>query len=184
MFRLVLTSLCFLYASLIFASSTESEDEFQWSVDKFDAGTVIASTPGYVMYGDKLRVRVVSGGCDYGQLWTSIYTIPPKGTDPAVFKNKKVTARFMGQKMEFPVMHAGEFLLGYLVMLDMGVYELDTLSRILSSEEELKMDYLDSVEFKSKDYLDIPFNSWSTKGLGRAIKKAAKECSLLNTQIG
>jgi len=184
MFRLVLTAFFFLFTSSVFAADTDGADEYYWSVDQFDASTVMASTPGYVMHGDKLRIRLVNGGCEYAQLWTSIYTIPPNGTDPAVFVNKKVTASFMGQKMEFPIMHAGKFILGYLVMLDMGVYELDTLSRILSSEEELKMDYLDSVEFKSKEYLDIPFNSWSTKGLGQAVKKAAEECRLLNTQMG
>lgn len=173
---------------LLSAASADSfsgtGDEYVWSVEQFDPATVIASTPGITMYGDKLRIRLVKGGCDYGQLWTSVYTMPSEGVDETTFINKKVSARFMGQQMTFPVMYAGKFILGYLVMLDMGVYDLGQLGEILSRKPELKMEYLDSADFKSTELFDIPSNSWSTKKLTQAVKQATHQCHLLETQKG
>jgi len=50
----------------------------------------------------------------------------------------------MGQKLSLPVIHAGKFILGYLVMLDMGVYDLNRLAVILSRADELSINYLSS----------------------------------------
>jgi len=175
----------FLLLSTVSADSPSGiDDEYAWSVEQFDSTTVIASIPGITMHGDKLRIRVVKGGCGYGQLWTSVYTMPSEGVDENTFINKKVSARFMGQKMTFPVMHAGKFILGYLVMLDMGVYDLDQLGEILSREAELKMEYVDSADFKSTELFDIPFNSWSTNKLTQAVKEASNQCHLLETRKG
>ena len=168
-----------LISNVSATSDGNPDDEYVWSVKRFDASTVIASTPGITMHGDKLRIRLVKGGCDYGQLWTSVYTIPSEGVDETTFINKNVSARFMGQQMTFPVMYAGKFILGYLVMLDMGVYDLGQLGEILSRKPELKMEYLDSADFKSTEFFDIPSNSWSTKNLTQAIQEASSQCHQL-----
>lgn len=173
-----------LISNVSAASDGNPDDEYVWSVKRFDASTVIASTPGFAMHGDKLRIRLVKGGCDYGQLWTSVLTMPFEGVDETTFINKNVSARFMGQQMTFPVMYTGKFIFGYLVMLDMGVYDLGQLGEVLSRKSELKMEYLDSADFKSTELFDTPFNSWSTKNLTQAVKDASHQCHLLETRKG
>ena len=175
----LLFSLMLGYSSVAF-----SEDEYIWTVEKYDPTTLIVSTPGITMYGDKLRIRIVKDGCEYGQLWTSVYTMPGEGVDESTFVGKKVAAEFMGQKLSLPVFHAGEFILGYLVMLNLGVYELNQLTKILSTTDELNINYLDSNEFEAKKYFDIPFNSWSTNGLRVAVNDAISQCRALDTAIG
>ena len=173
-----------LFSLMAYSSVALSEDEYIWTVEKYDPTTLMVSTPGITMHGDKLRIRIVKDGCDYGQLWTSVYTMPGEGVDESTFVGKKVAVEFMGQKLSLPVIHAGKFILGYLVMLDMGVYDLNRLTGILSSTDELSINYLNSSQFKAKEYFDIPFNSWSTNGLGEAIKEASTQCRSLKSAVG
>ena len=175
----------FLFSLMLgYSSVAFSEDEYIWTVEKYDPTTLMVSTPGITMHGDKLRIRIVKDGCDYGQLWTSVYTMPGEGVNESTFVGKKVAVEFMGQKLSLPVIHAGKFIIGYLVMLDMGVYDLNRLTEILSSADELTINYLDSNEFKAKKYFDIPFNSWSTNGLSVAVNDAMRQCNALDTAIG
>ena len=173
-----------LFSLMAYSSVALSEDEYIWTVEKYDPTTLMVSTPGITMHGDKLRIRIVKDGCDYGQLWTSVYTMPGEGVDESTFVGKKVAVEFMGQKLSLPVIHAGKFILGYLVMLDMGVYDLNRLTGILSSTDELSINYLNSSQFKAKEYFDIPFNSWSTNGLEEAIKEASTQCRSLKSAVG
>ena len=173
-----------LFSLLGYSSVAVAEDEYIWTVEKYDPTTLMVSTPGITMHGDKLRIRIVKDGCDYGQLWTSVYTMPGEGVDESTFVGKKVAVEFMGQKLSLPVIHAGKFILGYLVMLDMGVYDLNRLTGILSSTDELSINYLNSSQFKAKEYFDIPFNSWSTNGLEEAIKEASTQCRSLKSAVG
>ena len=173
-----------LFSLLGYSSAALSEDEYIWTVEKYDPTTLMVSTPGITMHGDKLRIRIVKDGCDYGQLWTSVYTMPGEAVDESTFVGKKVAVEFMGQKLSLPVIHAGKFILGYLVMLDMGVYDLNRLTGILSSTDELSINYLDSNQFKAKEYFDIPFNSWSTNGLKKAVNNAIGQCRALESAIG
>ena len=173
-----------LFSLLGYSSVAVAEDEYIWTVEKYAPATLMVSTPGITMHGDKLRIRIVKDGCDYGQLWTSVYTMPGEGVDESTFVGKKVAVEFMGQKLSLPVIHAGKFILGYLVMLDMGVYDLNRLTGILSSTDELSINYLNSSQFKAKEYFDIPFNSWSTNGLEEAIKEASTQCRSLKSAVG
>ena len=173
-----------LFSLLGYSSVAVAEDEYRWTVEKYDPTTIMVSTPGITMHGDKLRIRIVKDGCNYGQLWTSVYTMPGEGVDESTFVEKKVAVEFMGQKLSLPVIHAGKFILGYLVMLDMGVYDLNRLTGILSSTDELSINYLNSNQFKAKEYFDIPFNSWSTNGLKMAVDNAIGQCRALESAIG
>jgi len=176
---ILLFILSFGYSSVVF-----SDDEYIWTVEKYDPITLMVSTPGITSHGDKLRIRIMRGGCDYGQLWTSVYTMPGEGVDESTFIGKKVAVEFMGQKLSLPVIHAGKFILGYLVMLDMGVYDLNRLTKILTNTDELNINYLDSNEFEAKKYFDVPFNSWSTNGIQAAIKSASQRCKKLESKFG
>ena len=179
----LVASLLFIL-SLGYSSVVFSDNEYVWTVEKYDPITLMVSTPGITSHGDKLRIRIAKGGCDYGQLWTSVYTMPGEGVYESAFVGKKVAAEFMDQKLSLPVIHAGKFILGYLVMLDMGVYDLNRLTEILTNTDELTINYLDSNEFKAKKYFDIPFNSWSTNGLKKAVNNAVSQCRELSTAIG
>jgi len=159
-------------------------NDYSWTHRQFDESTIIASTPGITMFGDQLRIRIIKDSCDYGNLWTSVYTIPDETVSAKTFEGKKVSSTFMGEKLSLPVIHAGKFILGYLVMLDMGVYKLDTLVEILSKHEVLEITYQDSSDFKSSNYFDIPFNSWSTLNLKDTVTKASQECKSLTSGLG
>ena len=179
----LVASLLFIL-SLGYSSVVFSDNEYVWTVEKYDPITLMVSTPGITSHGDKLRIRIMRGGCDYGQLWTSVYTMPGEGVDESTFIGKKVAVEFMGQKLSLPVIHAGKFILGYLVMLDMGVYDLNRLTEILTNTDELNINYLDSNEFEAKKYFDVPFNSWSTNGIQAAIKSASQRCKKLESKFG
>jgi len=173
------------YFNLAYSDQVENDpNDYAWTYSQFDESMIMASTPGITMFGDKLRIRLVKDGCDYGNLWTSVYTIPDDRVSAETFEGKMVSAIFMGKKLSLPVIHAGKFILGYLVMLDMGVYKLDTLVEILSKHEVLEITYQDSREFKSSKYFDIPFNSWSTLNLKDTVRKASQECKSLTSGFG
>jgi len=183
--KLLVFLLLFCQFSLVHSDQIENDpNDYAWSYSQFDESMIMASTPGITMFGDKLRIRLVKDGCDYGNLWTSVYTIPDDRVSAETFEGKMVSAIFMGEKLSLPVIHAGKFILGYLVMLDMGVYKLDTLVEILSKHEVLEITYQDSSEFKSSEYFDIPFNSWSTLNLKDTIIKASQECKSLTSGLG
>ena len=173
------------YFNLAYSDQVENDpNDYAWTYSQFDESMIMASTPGITMFGDKLRIRLVKDGCDYGNLWTSVYTIPDDTVSAETFEGKTVSAIFMGEKLSLPVIHAGKFILGYLVMLDMGIYKLDTLVEILSKHEVLEITYQDSSEFKSSEYFDIPFNSWSTLNLKDTVRKASQECKSLTSGLG
>jgi len=173
------------YFNLAYSDQVENDpNDYAWTYSQFDESMIMASTPGITMFGDKLRIRLVKDGCDYGNLWTSVYTIPDDRVSAETFEGKMVSAIFMGEKLSLPVIHAGKFILGYLVMLDMGIYKLDTLVEILSKHEVLEITYQDSSEFKSSEYFDIPFNSWSTLNLKDTVRKASQECKSLTSGLG
>jgi hypothetical protein len=61
----------------------------------------------------------------------------------------------------------------------MGWGGIDELKEILSGENPLVIEYVDSDEVKITDYFDIPQNSWSNDGVSDALDRAAEMCGKL-----
>ena len=92
----LVASLLFIL-SLGYSSVVFSDNEYVWTVEKYDPITLMVSTPGITSHGDKLRIRIMRGGCDYGQLWTSVYTMPEEGVDESTFIGKKVAVLMLSR---------------------------------------------------------------------------------------
>ena len=51
----------------------------------------------------------------------------------------------------------------------MGWASVDELKKLLSKENPISIEYVDSSEIKITDYFDITQNSWSNKGVSDAL---------------
>ena len=77
------------------------------------------------------------------------------------------------------VVYASPFLMGHRATIDMGWGGIDELKEILSGENPLVIEYVDSDEVKITDYFDITQNSWSNDGVSNALDRAVDMCKQL-----
>ncbi len=145
---------------------------------------VIASVNGKITHGDRLRIKIPivdDSWCDSGQLFTTFYTTI---NNPSIeeLKGKTIlgTARYkkvnpITEKINFRVAISIKSMLGDLVFLDMGTYDIDFLKR-LKKMEQLTIELQDGVEIKVSDYFDIPKNTFVMDGVNNALDRARAEC--------
>ena len=155
----------------------ESVDE-KWVVNYITENSVHATVNGQVTHGDGLHVRLVKGHCDKGNLLTFVYTY---SNHPEIeqLKGSYVTTKFNGGEVIVKVVYASKFLMGHRATIDMGWGGIDELKEILSGENPLVIEYVDSDEVKITDYFDIAQNSWSNDGVSDALDRAVKICGQL-----
>jgi hypothetical protein len=155
----------------------ESVDE-KWVVNYITENAVHATVNGQVTHGDGLHVRLVKGHCDKGNLLTFVYTY---SNHPKIeqLKGSYVTTKFNGGEVIVKVVYASKFLMGHRATIDMGWGGIDELKDILSRDNPLVIEYVDSDEVKITDYFDIPQNSWSNDGVSDALDRAAEMCRKL-----
>ena len=155
----------------------ESVDD-KWVVNYITENSVHATVNGQVTHGDGLHVRLVKGHCDKGNLLTFVYTY---SNHPEIeqLKGSYVTTKFNGGEVIVKVVHASPFLMGHRATIDMGWGGIDELEAILSGENPLVIEYVDSDEVKITDYFDIPQNSWSNDGVSDALDRATEMCKQL-----
>jgi hypothetical protein len=155
----------------------ESVDE-KWVVNYITENSVHATVNGQVTHGDGLHVRLVKGHCDKGNLLTFVYTY---SNHPKIeqLKGSYVTTKFNGGEVIVKVVYASKFLMGHRATIDMGWGGIDELKDILSRDNPLVIEYVDSDEVKITDYFDIPQNSWSNDGVSDALDRAAEMCRKL-----
>ena len=155
----------------------ESVDE-KWVVNYITENSVHATVNGQVTHGDGLHVRLVKGHCDKGNLLTFVYTY---ANHPKIeqLKGSYVTTKFNGGEVIVKVVYASKFLMGHRATIDMGWGGIDELKEILSGENPLVIEYVDSDEVKITDFFDIQQNSWSNDGVSDALDRAAEMCRKL-----
>ena len=155
----------------------ESVDD-KWVVNYITENSVHATVNGQVTHSDGLHVRLVKGHCDKGNLLTFVYTY---SNHPKIeqLKGSYVTTKFNGGEVIVKVVHASPFLMGHRATIDMGWGGIDELRAILSVENPLVIEYVDSDEVKITDYFDIAQNSWSNDGVVDALDRAAEMCGNL-----
>ena len=155
----------------------ESVDE-KWVVNFITENSIHATVNGQVTHGDGLHVRLVKGHCDKGNLLTFVYTY---SNHPEIeqLKGSYVTTKFNGGEVIVKVVYASKFLMGHRATIDMGWGGIDELKEILSGENPLVIEYVDSDEVKITDYFDIPQNSWSNDGVVDALDRGAEMCRKL-----
>ena len=69
--------------------------------------------------------------------------------------------------------------MGHRATIDMGWARVDELKKVLSKENPIRIEYVDSSEIKITDYFDITQNSWSNKGVSDALDRAMDMCKQL-----
>ena len=171
-----------LVAALGLAISTgsfaeESMDD-KWVVNLFTKNTVHARVNGQITHGDGLHVRLVKDNCDMGNLLTFVYTY---SNHPEIdqLSDQYVTTNFMGNEVIVNVLFASPFLMGHRATIDIGWADIKELKGILSQENPIMMEYIDSSEIKITDYFDITENSWSNDGISKALDRAMDMCKKL-----
>ena len=156
----------------------EEQVDDKWVVNFITENSVHATVNGQVTHGDGLHVRLVKGHCNKGNLLTFVYTY---SNHPEIekLKGSYVTTKFNGGEVIVKVVYASPFLMGHRATIDMGWGGIDELKKILSGENPLVIEYVDSDEVKITDYFDISQNSWSNAGVSDALDRAAEMCGKL-----
>ena len=182
----------FIFSGSVFAGTkylSEEHKEDQWTVDVLVIDDkpvdVIASVNGTITHGDRLRIKIPIGDeswCDFGQLFTTFYTTI---NNPSIneLKDKTIlgTVKYkevnpITEKINLKVVFSKKAMLGDLVFLDMGTYDIDFLKRLLKKSEHLTIELHYGSEFKVSDYFDIPKNTFVMDGVNNALDRAKAEC--------
>ena len=150
----------------------------EWVVNIITENSVHATVNGQVTYGDELHVRLVNGNCEKGNLLTFVYTYIDH---PEIKKleGNLVTTKFMGGEINVRVLYTSKFLMGHRATIDMGWASVDELKKVLSKENPINIEYVDSNEIKITSYFDISQNSWSNNGVSNALDRAVDMCKKL-----
>ena len=166
-------------ASQSFAEPVAEEQvDDKWVVNYITERSVHATVNGQVTHGDGLHVRLVKGHCDKGNLLTFVYTY---SNHPKIeqLKGSYVTTKFNGGEVIVKVVYASPFLMGHRATIDMGWGGIDELKEILSGENPLVIEYVDSDEIQITDYFNITQNSWSNDRVSDAVDGAVEMCKQL-----
>jgi hypothetical protein len=177
--------LFFLYSSLVtFLSVTHSfAKEDEWQIDDFDS-FIVASVPGEVVHGDKLRFALKKESCDKLNILFSFLT----------YKNPKEIKRLEG--MTIPIKINQEEILGaaeivlvqpafnnmaYFVMLSAPkTYDLFDFSKSLmreyNSDNKFSIELVNGDDFRVKKYFDISLNKWNLDMYPEKINETYERC--------
>ena len=85
----------------------------------------------------------------------------------------------MGDEVIMKILYTSPFLMGHRATIDIGWASLDELKKILSKENPISVEYVNSSEIKITDYFDITQNSWSNDGVSNALDRAVDMCKQL-----
>ena len=162
---------------VVSVSSTNAEEslENQWVSKQFDEDEVHVFVNGEITHGDQLKIRLVKGDCELGNLITTFITY---SDNPRLSKlaDQYVQANFMGEKVTALILFTIPFLNAHMAWVDLNWIPLVSLKSILSKDDPITMELLDTEEFRSSDYFDILENNWSNIGLVGALDEGLKTC--------
>ena len=171
--RTLLTALFMTLATQVYA---EKENWVSEGVSNF--GDVFISTSGIVTHGDKLRLRFVKGKCRTPNIISSMYSMQD---NPEILKlsDQFVNVNFADNEGIATLRYPRTFLNGVYVTVDLGWTDLDRFLDKADLVETIDLQLLDTKDFTSSDFFDIPFNSWGTDELRTAASEAVKMCENL-----
>ena len=120
--------------------------------------SVHATVNRQVTYGDGFHVRPIKKNCEIGNLLPFVYT---NANHPKIKQlgGSYVTTKFMGDEAIMKILYTSPFLMGHRATIDIGWASLDNLRKILSKENAITVEYVDSGEIKITDYFDVAQNS-------------------------
>ena len=152
--------------------------ENEWILESIIQDTVHASVNGKVTLGDRLRIRFKKGNCDLPNMLASFYTTTiPLGE--TVLEGKIIDAKFFNYPMRVKVIHEMPFLLGKILLIDLGFLPMDRLRTFFGDANQVTLKIEGNSSFQVKEYFDVDFNTWSLFKFKESIDKAKKVCEEL-----
>jgi len=179
---LLFVSLHLFLFLLVFAYHAQADD-YEWSIDDYD-NMVVASVPGKIIHGDKLRFVLTKGDCNYVNVLFSFLTfnLPKKIND---LEGKRIPIKINEEE----VLAAADVVLIYptldnrahFVMLTAPkVYELNNFSEgIMASynaHKNYSIELMDDKKFEYTKYFDVSVNEWDLEKYPEKINEAREQC--------
>ena len=179
---LLFVSLHLFLFLLVFAYHAQA-DEYEWSIDDYD-NMVVASVPGKIIHGDKLRFVLTKGDCNYVNVLFSFLTfnMPKKISD---LEGKRIPIKINEEE----VLAAADVVLIYptldnrahFVMLTAPkVYELNNFSKGIMASYNANKNYsielMDDEKFEFTKYFDVSVNEWDLEKYPEKINEAREQC--------
>ena len=179
---LLFVSLHLFLFLLVFAYHAQADD-YEWSIDDYD-NMVVASVPGKIIHGDKLRFVLTKGDCNYVNVLFSFLTfnLPKKIND---LEGKRIPIKINEEE----VLSVADVVLIYptldnrahFVMLTAPkVYELNNFSEgIMASynaHKNYSIELMDDKKFEYTKYFDVSVNEWDLEKYPEKINQAREKC--------
>ena len=179
---LLFVSLHLFLFLLVFAYHAQADD-YEWSIDDYD-NMVVASVPGKIIHGDKLRFVLTKGDCNYVNVLFSFLTfnLPKKIND---LEGKRIPIKINEEE----VLAAADVVLIYptldnrahFVMLTAPkVYELNNFSEGIMASYNANKNYsielMDDEKFEFTKYFDVSVNEWNLEKYPEKINEAREQC--------
>jgi len=175
----------FLISSKAYPYLEEEQIDDIWSIqvftyDKIDSKEwdIIVQVNGTITHADSLRIRIPLLDvdlCNFGNTFTTFYTTADNANLHKI-TGKILKAKFNSEIINVETLYAIDFLLGYMVFIDMGWNNLDEIKQFFENESEIELILIDGNQIRISDYFDIPKNSFSLEGLNDALDRAREEC--------
>jgi hypothetical protein len=135
----------------------------------------MVSIPGEVTHGDTLRFVMRKNSCDQAWILFSSYTYTK---NPKILElvNKRVPVLVNDLKTDALVVSARPFLMGYLVMFQVGQGSLSDIIPMFNAYKNYQITITDNDHFKATDYFDITSNTWDVSNIEPSIKRGQSLC--------
>ena len=179
---LLFVSLHLFLFLLVFAYHAQADD-YEWSIDDYD-NMVVASVPGKIIHGDKLRFVLTKGDCNYVNVLFSFLTfnLPKKIND---LEGKRIPIKINEEE----VLAAADVVLIYptldnrahfIMLTAPQVYELNNFSEgIMASynaHKNYSIELMDDKKFEYTKYFDVSVNEWDLEKYPEKINEAREQC--------
>jgi hypothetical protein len=179
---LLFVSLHLFLFLLVFAYHAQADD-YEWSIDDYD-NMVVASVPGKIIHGDKLRFVLTKGDCNYVNVLFSFLTfnLPKKIND---LEGKRIPIKINEEE----VLAAADVVLIYptldnrahfIMLTAPQVYELNNFSEGIMASYNVHKNYsielMDDEKFEFTKYFDVSVNEWDLEKYPEKINQAREKC--------
>ena len=179
---LLFVSLHLFLFLLVFAYHAQADD-YEWSIDDYD-NMVVASVPGKIIHGDKLRFVLTKGDCNYVNVLFSFLTfnLPKKIND---LEGKRIPIKINEEE----VLAAADVVLIYptldnrahfIMLTAPQVYELNNFSEgIMASynaDKNYSIELMDDKKLEYTKYFDVSVNEWDLEKYPEKINEAREKC--------
>ena len=179
---LLFVSLHLFLFLLVFAYHAQADD-YEWSIDDYD-NMVVASVPGKIIHGDKLRFVLTKGDCNYVNVLFSFLTfnLPKKIND---LEGKRIPIKINEEE----VLAAADVVLIYptldnrahfIMLTAPQVYELNNFSEgIMASynaHKNYSIELMDDEKIEFTKYFDVLVNEWDLEKYPEKINQAREKC--------